>query len=1008
MPPIASDVKVYLLGDFRVEYLTQPVKLPTKQTKMVLAYLALERDQPVRREKLASLFWGRHAFEESRDRDNDDDDDHAVNLEKTVRASLRTALSSIRKALGHDIFVDDMETVQLNPARSVWIDAVEFKNQVERFAESPNDAGLLQLELYKGDMLPEFEDDPDEPWILPMRASLRDLYRDALLHAARRMRAIGEYDNAIAHAQKVLDLEASNEEACQHLMFSYFMQGHKNLALDQYRKLERALQNEFGEPEYAEPSSETKLLFNRIKQAKSRTVAAVAALTNLPNLLTHFIGREQETEQLKRLLLSAARLVTLTGAGGCGKTRLAIHVALDALEHYGEGVWWIELESLAREDALVPQAVAKVLGVREHSDRDLTQVLSEHLRMKQTLLVLDNCEHLLMACAKLCEQLLSACPHLQILTTSREILRVAGEHSFSVAPLTIPPEKNAATVESAKQFESVQFFLDRASIEKSNFALNEGNTPSVIQICRRLDGIPLAIELAAARLKTLSVEYIASHLNERFALLSKGPRTLPRHQTLRAAIDWSYDLLEPAEQRLLNELGVFAGWFTLEAVEQVHTQDDGQIQVREMLESLTDKSLVVLEIQSSGEARYRLLDTIRQYAREKLQVSKQLADAAFARMGKYYLDFAKQHQKDYVTLEQEWDNVSAGMRVMHRQKMWEEVIGYGHALTETGFARGFYSEARRIYPMVCQAAEELEEQEAYITSMLNWARAYIEQGFYPEAEEILTRLLRICREAADQSGIAGAQLHLARLEIERSNYDHARELLEECQSIRERLDDQAGLAEIMLAQSRIEYRFFRYDEAERLALQAFDILKTFPVTPQSIVALKRLALFARMKKDYDRAEQYCREAILFCEQLQDRGELGSTLFVLAQLRKARGDLQSAREYSEQSRDLMRIIGAPKSEAYVLDFLGWVYADLESYESAYRTGKQSLDLLRELHDDTGVVYACLHLGKTLRKMNRLSEACQLWAEALPTADKLKLPNAEELRALLDQHCAKSVA
>lgn len=1008
MTATTSDVKIFLLGDFRVEYKSKIVKLPTKQTKSVLAYLVLSRNRPVRREKLASLFWGRRQFADGYGGE-DDDEQSEENIERNVRASLRTALSAIRKELGNDIFLDDVDVVQINPSRLIWTDAEEFANAVKKFlAESSTDARLDELALYKGDLLNDFEDDPDEAWIVPERQALRDLYRDALLRMAQTMRSQGDYEKAIGYAQEALTLEPYNEAAYQHLMLCHFMLGQKSVALEQYRKLERALQDEFGKSDAATPSSETRNLLNRIKQAKSRT-ASLASLTNLPTSLTLFIGRAQETETLKDLLTTKpdhgtpTRLITITGTGGCGKTRLAVQVASLVLDQYQDGVWWVGLESLEREQALLPQTVAKVLGVREQSEHDLIEILVHYLQNKQILLVLDNCEHLVAACADLCARLLSACPALQILATSREVLRVTGELDFYLQPFAIPPPEKPASLDTIKHYDAVRFFVDRALVERPGFALTNENAPSVTQICQCLDGIPLAIELAAARMKNLSVESIAIHLNDRFTLLSKGPRTPTRHQTLRAAIDWSYNLLDLSEQRLLCELSVFAGWFSLQAGEAVQWDEDNQDHVLEKLSSLVDKSLVVLEIQTSGDARYRLLNTIREYAREKLQANQENADAAFARMAQYYLQFAKHHQKDYVLLEQEWDNVSIGIRVMHRQKRWSDVIEYGYALTETCFARGFYTEARRLYPWVCEAAEQLEEQEAYIASTLNWARAYTEQGFYPEAREILTRLLRICKEAADQAGIASAQVQLAWVEIEESHYDEAQKLLEESRTIREQLGDLPGVAEVLLSQSRIDYRFNRFDESEQLAHQALDILKTLAPNPQVINALRRLTLIARMRKNLALAEQYCQEAIEVCETLSDRGELASMLFVLAQICKSRGNLELSRQYLEQSCSLMETIGAQKSKAYVLDFLGSVYTELQDYETAFKVGMLSLDLLRELHDDTGIIFACLHLGKTLQQMNRIQEACRLWAEALPTADKLNHPRASELRELLAQHC-----
>lgn len=1016
MPRHSSEIRICLLGDLRLGFGGKPLKLPTRQTRLLFAYLALNA-KPVRREKLADLFWGGRAAAEPVFRDYDDARADDADIEKSARASLRTALYSLRSQLGNDVLLDENDTVRLNPARHLWIDAVEFRTQVEEFLAAPPGSSVrADLDLYHGEFLAGVDDDPDEQWITPEREALRELYRDALLRMAQVARSAGEYDNAIDYAERVLALEAYNEEAYQHLMLSYFMLGQKSVALDLYRKLEETLRNEFGHSEEGQPSPETRKLYHDIKRAKSRSAATFAALTNLPNPLTRFIARDQETEAVRRMIeppgaakrsgaagAQPVRLVTLTGPGGCGKTRLALEVATRLLGHCPDGVWWVELEALSREQDLVPQAVAKVLGVWEQSDRALPDVLVAFLRGKQLLLVLDNCEHLLGGVARLCERLLTDCPRLRILTTSREILRLPGERYFYVPSFTVPPEQAGMEPAMMKQYEAVQFFLDRCAVEKPGFALTEENAPSVAEICRRLDGIPLAIELAAARVK-LGVDHIAGHLHERFALLTRGPRGVPRHQTLRAAIDWSYDLLNASEQQLLNQLGVFAAWFTLGAVEAVCGEGEPEDPVRDRLESLTDKSLVMLEMELSGKVRYRLLDTIREYAREKLQKSKVEADAAFARMGKYYLQFACQNQNDFIKLEQEWESVTAGLRVMHRQQMWEEVIQFGHALTPTCFARGFYAQARQFYPWVCQAAERLEEQEAYIESMLSWGQAYIEQGFYAEAEDILSRLLRICREADDRGGIAGAQLFLARIDVERSNNDEAREHLDECRAIHEQRGDHLGLAAALNVQSRMEYRFLRYDQAEKLALEALDLLQPLPPSPQAIIALRMLAQIARVKKDLARAEQYCRQAIEICERLGDRGEMAAVLFALGQVRQSSGDLVSARDLLEKAAPLMKQSGDVKSEAHILDFLGSVYLDLGEKELAYASGKQSLALLRPLGDDTSIIFASVRFGKTLCRMNRVQEACQLWAEALPTADRLNHPWAAELKGLIEKYCS----
>jgi len=289
---------------------------------------------------------------------------------------------------------------------------------------------------------------------------------------------------------------------------------------------------------------------------------------NLPQQMTSFVGREKEIAELRQWL-TTSRLVTLTGAGGTGKTRLSLAVAAEVMGEFPDGVWLVELASLA-DPGLVPQTIATALGVREEPTRPIIQTLTDYLKSKTLLLVLDNCEHLLTACAQATETILRSSPHVRILASSREGLGVTGEHAYRVPSLTVPDPRHMPPMEKLDQYEAVRLFIDRALLVQPTFAVNNQNAPAVAQICHRLDGIPFAIELAAARVKAMSVEQISQRLNDRFRLLTGGSRTaLPRQQTLRALIDWSYDLLSDKEKTLLRRLSVFAGGWTLEAAEKV-------------------------------------------------------------------------------------------------------------------------------------------------------------------------------------------------------------------------------------------------------------------------------------------------------------------------------------------------------------------------------------------------------------------------------------------------------
>ena len=332
---------------------------------------------------------------------------------------------------------------------------------------------------------------------------------------------------------------------------------------------------------------------------------------NLPIQLTSFIGRESEMAEVKQLLFNT-RLLTLIGPGGTGKTRLSLRVGADLLQSFTDGVWLAELAPLA-DASLIPQTIAAVLGLRELPNMPLINIVTDYLRAKHLLLILDNCEHLIEACAKLSADLLRVCPELKIIASSREALGINGETVYRVPSLSLPAPAQV-TREALMESESVRLFIERAIAAQSKFKLTDQNAFAVAQICHRLDGIPLALELAAARIAVFSPEQISSRLDDRFKLLTGGSRTaLERHQTLRALIDWSYDLLSIEERTLLRQLSVFAGGWTFESAETVCSGLD----VLNGLAQLVNKSLVIVDNQLDRR-RYSLLETIRQYARDKL------------------------------------------------------------------------------------------------------------------------------------------------------------------------------------------------------------------------------------------------------------------------------------------------------------------------------------------------------------------------------------------------------
>jgi predicted ATPase/DNA-binding CsgD family transcriptional regulator/DNA-binding XRE family transcriptional regulator/Tfp pilus assembly protein PilF len=422
----------------------------------------------------------------------------------------------------------------------------------------------------------------------------------------------------------------------------------------------------------------------------------------LPVPLTSFVGRERELAEVRRLL-GSVRLLTLTGTGGVGKTRLALELAHTLADTYPDGVWLVELASLGDQN-LVPRAVAGVLGVPEQSRRALLDVLIDALRHRGLLLVLDNCERLVAACAALADSLLRVCPGLVILATSREPLGVAGETTWRVPSLALPDPEAPWSIERLMACEAVQLFLTRAGVVVPVFALTRQNAPAVAEVCRRLDGVPLAIELAAARVRVLAPEQIVARLEDHLRLLTGGGRTAPpRQQTLRATLDWSYDLLTEPERRLFERLSVFAGGWTLEAAEAVCAGDGIEpAAVLDLLTRLVDKSLVIAEPGAGGAVRFRLLETVRQYGLQRL-AARGDADATLARHAAFFTGLAEELEPITVgpdwtarldRLDREHDNLRAALRWLVDRGDVAGAQRLGGALALFWFLRGHRVEGR--------------------------------------------------------------------------------------------------------------------------------------------------------------------------------------------------------------------------------------------------------------------------------------------------------------------------
>jgi predicted ATPase len=520
--------------------------------------------------------------------------------------------------------------------------------------------------------------------------------------------------------------------------------------------------------------------------------------------LTSFIRREQEKAEVRRLL-SSARLITLTGAGGAGKTRLALQVAAEVLDDFPEGVWLAELAALT-DPSLVPKAVASALDVPEQPGRDMTETLADALRQKALLLVLDNCEHLLTACADLAATLLRACPQSHIIATSREALGVPGETLWRVPSLSLPEDfRHLPRVEDLVFYDAVRLFVERAVATAPAFTVTNENAPAVAKVCKRLDGIPLAIELAAARVKVLAVEQIATRLDDRFRLLTAGSRmVLARHQTLRAAIDWSENLLAEPERALLRRLAVFAGGWTFEAAEAVCA--GGAVEattILDLLTSLVDKSLVLAETQP-GEARYRLLETVRQYGWERLNESNEAA-VVQGRHRDWYLVFAERahpklqgNEQDVWLdrLETEHDNLRAALASSTMAGNVEAGLRLVAALRWFWYINGHWTEGRR-WSEEALSAGEGAEPSILIRAVAGAAMFAMMQGDTKIQREWLEKERILSKRLEDKETHIIVRVQMGSLALDLGEVERGVRLLEEALALGRGFGNKWGLAMIL-------------------------------------------------------------------------------------------------------------------------------------------------------------------------------------------------------------------
>lgn len=713
---------------------------------------------------------------------------------------------------------------------------------------------------------------------------------------------------------------------------------------------------------------------------------------NLPIQLTTFIGREHEMVEVVHLL-STSRLLTLTGPGGGGKTRLALQGAAEALAEYSDGVWLVELATLS-DPAFVPQAVATVLSVREQPGRSHTERLLEYFKDKKLLLILDNCEHVIGACAALAEELLRASPGLRILGTSREALRIQGEVVYAVPSLSLP-SRHHFSMDDLKRSEAGRLFIERASLARPGFALQDGDSELLAQVCRRLDGNPLAIELAASRVKVLSVRQIATRLDDMFHLLTEGGRTtLPRHQTLQAAIDWSYDLLTEQEKILFRRLSVFAGGWTLAAAEDVCTGDGIRVgSVLDLLAHLVEKSLVIADPQV-WEPRYRMLETIREYSRAKLAQS---GDARRVHRGHldWFLSLAEkaepelrgQHQLEWLNrLDGEHDNFRVALKTSLAGAGAEESLRLAGALARLWYRRGHLIEGRMWLEAVL-ARSEASTPLARAKALSGAGRLATRLSDYEAARAFDEESLRIFREMGDHRSTSESLHALARVAEVRGDYTAARPLYEESLEIFRELGDRRGIAVALIDLGRVVHMLGEIALGQSLLEQSLAISRELDERLLTGATLHALGWAWKDRADYVTAWSLLEESVAILQQLGDEGYAALSVSGLAAIACSRGKYEESRRLYEESLRVFGEVAGRARSAESLQGLGDVMCALGDLTTAGSYYERSQAIYKDLKHKWGCAEGLRGLGWVALRRGDHESALAFLKESLRLSEEV---------------------
>ncbi|BDI29302.1 hypothetical protein CCAX7_13530 [Capsulimonas corticalis] len=918
--------RIELFGGLRARSGTQTIdRFQTQKTAALLAYLAFYPNRRHLREELVDLLWPDAESEAGRHR-------------------LSQALVSLRSQLEPDgvpknsILRADRQTVGLDT--SVVTDTAEFEAALFSSKNQTGAEAAVRLEravtLYQGDLLPGYYED----WIITERQRLLDMATGASRRLVAHYEEINQFERALDYARRGLEIDPISEDLHVDLIRVLAASGQRAAAQRHFREMERILIKELDEP----PSAATKALVEQILQ---NTMAAPPARpasrvkeTTLPSPLTRFFGRDAEIAQAQSLLTSGkVRLLTLTGIGGGGKTRLAVEIAGRIAVDFSSAVWFAPLADLS-DARSIPSAIAEALRLTPSADTPPLDLIVTSLSAQPSLLVLDNLEHLVEEAAPIVRELLARAPSLTILVTSRQRLGLQGEREISVPPLESPvgsfkTNGRAVSPERLMEMDAIQLFVDRAQAVRPAFKVTAQNAAAIAQLCERLEGIPLVIELCAAWAQTLTPAQMLTQLTRRFELLvSRSVDIAPRHQSLRAALDYSYVQLPENLQRFFGRLSVFRGGWTLESAEAVGGSsfaDTSSYVILEAVTTLRERSLILAdETEEGGAFRYRMLETLREFAAE--QVPPDEREELHRAHAEYLMALAEAAEPEIAggdqapwleRMEAEHDNFRAAMHWALESESAEIGLRLAGALAYFWEARGYLGEGQEWLEKLLALPQATSDSLRRVRANALTGRGYLmrNQGASAGIDAVMEEALRLWRAIGDDHGLAVTLQVLATLAYSREDCDLARVYLEEGLELSRKLGDPMLVAQAMLNLGNIALEQAEFPEALEFYSDSLEIFRAARNRVRIAHVLNNMGLVARFQEDYPRAFTLLQESLETGIELTGRAANATTLLNLGTLYRLDGQFALARATLSEAVMVAQEVGERRLLAYVIKELG---------------------------------------------------------------------------------------